>query len=379
MRILCQTYEFPPVGGGGSVVAESIAEALGAQGHKIDVVTSHYRGLPRHEQRGHLDIYRVPCGRYHLHYSNVLELAALLLPLYRAALRLTRANSYDFSHTHFALPTGLIAHRLWRATGLPYALTLHGSDIPGYNPDRFEFAHVLLRSRWRRVLSDAALVISPSAFLAGLTSRYSDVPIRIIPNGYKPPLAGYPPKRNCILVVTRMFERKGVQFFIEAIRDLSTDWEIIIVGDGPYLPRLKKLAQNVSPGIRFMGHLDRSRLGELYGEARIFVFPSIQENFPIVLLEAMHAGCAIITTDAKGCAEVVGEAGIRAPAGNADAIREALGELMRNPAEVERYASAAATRAKEFEWNRIADRYHDTFEETFADVQASGNSRPHVP
>jgi len=379
-RILCLSYEYPPIGGGGGVVAETLAEALGPYGYEIDVVTSHLDGLPELEESGHVTVHRVRCHRIHRHYSNLFELGALLVPIYRKARKLASQNQYLFNHTHFALPTGLIAHRLRAETGIPYALTLHGSDVPGYNPDRFGLSHVLLRPFWTKVLSDASLIVSPSEFLAKLTKQRLDLPITTIPNGFTPTAQQYPPKKNCVLVVSRMFQRKGVQFFLEAIKDWSTDWEILIAGDGPYLPKLQRMARRIVPRITFTGLLGRQELARLYGAARIFVFPSVQENFPVVLLEAMHAGCAIVTTDAQGCAEVVGNAAIKTRSGDAKSIREALDRFVSNPLEIDRYARAARERSGDLLWPKVAKRYHEAFVATFGTpvpTKTASGTEPH--
>ena len=70
--------------------------------------------------------------------------------------------------------------------------------------------------------------------------NYKDARTYLIPNGintekFKPQIE----KKNRILVVTRMFERKGVQYLIEALRLLNLDYETHLVGDGPYLKYLK--------------------------------------------------------------------------------------------------------------------------------------------
>jgi glycosyltransferase involved in cell wall biosynthesis len=366
MRILCLTYEFPPIGGGGGAVAQALTQTLAdSYDYEIDVVTSHLKGLPEFEQIGSLSIHRVPCHRIHRHYSNTFELAALIMPLYRKASELAAHRNYAFNHTHFALPSGVMAYRLWESAGVPYALTLHGSDVPGYNPDRFSLMHALVRPYWRHIMAGARLVVSPSKFLADLAAEQTSVPITVIPNGYEPIAEHYPQKRNTLLLVSRMFERKGVQFFLEAIRDWRTDWEVVIAGDGPYLPKLKRMARGLSTEVRFTGFLDRRQLFDLYGAAKIFAFPSIQENFPIVLLEAMHAGCAVITTSAKGCAEVVGDAGIKTPTEDPGAIRAALERLIKNPIEIERYGARARRRVEEFRWHKIAGHYHEALSAAF--------------
>ena len=145
-------------------------------------------------------------------------------------------------------------------------------------------------------------------------------------------------KEDRILMVTRMFPRKGVQHFLRALAAVRTDYEVNIVGDGPYLEKLRALARELAVPAKFWGTLDNSstQLKELYETSRIFVFPSEAENFPIVLLEAMTAGLAIITTENTGSEEVVGDTALLIEAGNATAIAQRLGELIADSALCER-------------------------------------------
>ena len=362
MRILSVTYEYPPVGGGGATVAAALNAALVADGHIVDVVTSAMRGLPRTETMDGVSVHRAPCWRRHLHYTTAPQLATTLLPAYWLADRVIRANRPAVIHAHFALPSGVVARMLSIRHGIPYVLTAHGSDIPGYNPDRFGVLHRLLRPFWRRVLRDAAAVTSPSQFLSGLIGRSFDGPVKIIPNGYSAPAPLGRPKRNLVLVVARLFPRKGVQHFIDSVGRLGGDWEMVIAGDGPYLPALRERAERASACVRFAGFVGKSELRVLYEEARILVFPSIRENFPMVLLEGMDAGCAIITTDAEGCAEVVGEAGVIIEKGNPVALRAALLALMGSEARCQELGARATSRAELFRWPRMAAQYADLFE-----------------
>ena len=138
--------------------------------------------------------------------------------------------TYDFH----ILPSGLIAWALSRRFGVPYVITAHGSDVPGYNPDRFRLLHRLLRPVWLRILRGAALATSPSRFLARLMYHEGcRVPIAIVANGHWPQQRFGETRRNRILVVARMFPRKGVQYFIDAVSGMGSDWELIIAGDGP--------------------------------------------------------------------------------------------------------------------------------------------------
>ena len=366
------TYEYPPIGGGGSNVAHPLAVHLTSKGHSIDVVTSGMRGLPATERVDDINISRVRCLRRHRHYTTTPELMTYIWPAYRKACSLFRQNRYDINHTHFALPSGLASYLLYKKTGLPYVTTIHGSDVPGYNPDRFRFAHILARPLWRRIIANSEKVISASAFLKELIQQHIDVPVEVVRNGFSldPDMNDAAIKANRILVVTRMFQRKGVQHFIDALAKLDHSWEIVIAGDGPYLPRLREQARRLDLNIRFAGFVQGRELLELYETAKIFVFPSLQENFPNVLLEAMQAGCAIITTNADGCSEVIGDAGVLTKPERPDEIRAALVSLMNNEDQITSYGEAAKKRIELFRWPRIAAQYDKALRNAYLEPSA---------
>ena len=98
---------------------------------------------------------------------------------------------------------------------------------------------------------------------------------------------------------SRIFKRKGFQYAIEAIKDLKLDWEVNLVGEGPYLPELRKIAEGSQTPIKFWGWLDKSdpRFVELFNTSSIFIFTSESESFGMVIAEAMAAGNAIIASD----------------------------------------------------------------------------------
>lgn len=362
MRILSLTYEYPPIGGGGGRVAAALNQELAAQGDTVEVLTSRMRGMSAREKVGRVTVHRSACWRRHPHFTTTPEMLTTLLPAWRAGCRIIEAHRPDILHTHFVLPTGVVAWRLARKFDLPYVITAHGSDIPEYNPDRFQTMHKVLKPVWQKIVANAALLISPSEFLAGLIRNQVNLPIRVIPNGYAPAAALGKPKRNLVLVVARLFPRKGVQRFLEAIPGISGDWEYVIAGDGPYLPRLMEQAARLQAPVRFIGFVDAHTLRGYYEEARILVFPSIRENFPMVLLEAMDAGCAVITTDAEGCGEVVGRSGIVVEKDNAEQIRTALLDLMSDPARCAALGKEAQRRVELFRWPRVAGLYKDALE-----------------
>ncbi len=119
-----------------------------------------------------------------------------------------------------------MSYLLNKVTGLPYIITVHGSDVPGYNPDRFQLAHKLTHWLWQAIVRNSVGLICPSNHIKRLVRLYSDHPITIIPNGITVKTAPVVEKQNQILVVSRFFKRKGVQYLLNAIRDMDTDWKV---------------------------------------------------------------------------------------------------------------------------------------------------------
>lgn len=362
MRILTLCYEFPPIGGGGSRVVSGLASELVRAGHGVDLVTMRFRNQPRFQVVGGVRVFRADCIRRSPSICSPAEMATYLARALPLAAGLVRRNRYDLVHAHFVFADGVLAWALKVLTGLPYVLTAHGSDVPGFNPDRFALAHRLLRPAWHRVVAGAEAVVAPSENLAGLIRRVRPAarPV-IIPNGIDPGmLRADRPRRRRILVVARLFERKGVQYVLHALAGLRHDHEVHVVGTGPYLPALVTLARDLSVEVQFHGWVDPAsdQLAALYETADIFVLPSDVENFPMVLLEAMAAGLAIITTRGTGCDEVVGDTGVLVDPGDVPALRAAILALTRDPQRCRLLGRAARQRLlTEFSWAGVARRY----------------------
>jgi glycosyltransferase involved in cell wall biosynthesis len=365
MRILTLCYEFPPLGGGGSRVAHGLARELVRLGHQVDVITMGRSHLPPLRDEDGVQVHRVPCLRRADPVCTGPEAFVYLLAALPKALELTRRHRYDLNHTHFIFPDGVIAWLLWRARRLPYVITAHGSDVPGFNPHRLKRAHQLLAPAWRAVVRDAAQLVSPSETLRALIRRQRGAPEPVlIPNGVDPDRFRTSPHNTRILLVSKLFERKGIQLLLRALQGVPLDCPVAVVGDGPYLPVLQRLSVQTGVPTKFWGWLDNAspELTALYQESGIFVLPSQSENFPVVLLEAMAAGLAIVTTRGTGCAEVVGDTAILVPPNDVTALREAIRRLLGDPALRASLGLAARHRLVEhFGWPVVAQRYLDLF------------------
>ena len=377
MRILTLCYEFPPLGGGGAKVAYGLAKALVQQGHTIDVVTMGFNGLPKQETVNGITVHRVPCIRTKQSMCYTPEMPPYILSAIPVITRLTKTHQYDLNHTHFIFPDGILANMIKKLLGLPYVITAHGSDVPGYNPDRFQIQHKVLAPLWKRVVHGAEQIICPSQSIEALIHKLNPtIPTTVIPNGIS--IDTFNPsqtKLNRVLIVTRMFERKGVQYLLKALEQLDHGYEIHIVGDGPYLQTLQGQVDEKNLDVKFWGFLENQsqEIRELYETSKIFVLPSESENFPIVLLEAMAAGMAIITTEGTGCAEVVGDAALLIRPRDSESIRDALKRLILDPEYGSELGKKARTRLESyFGWGTVSQQYSLLYKEAIESISHSG-------
>jgi glycosyltransferase involved in cell wall biosynthesis len=112
--------------------------------------------------------------------------------------------------------------------------------------------------------------------------------------------------------------------------------------------------------VTFRHDLPAEAMGVLFGEATVCVTPSLYEGFGLPAAEAMATGAPVVVTDGGALPEVVGNAGVVVPAGDAEALRIAIAALLDDPARRRCLGAAAAVHAETtFSWARVAERYED--------------------
>ncbi len=107
------------------------------------------------------------------------------------------------------------------------------------------------------------------------------------------------PREDYFITVTRLVPHKRVDLLVQAFNRL--DLPLIIVGDGPQLPRLKAMAKS---NVKFLGFQSDEKVAELLGKARGFVCAA-EEDFGIAIVEAQAAGCPVIGYGSGGVRETV--------------------------------------------------------------------------
>lgn len=237
-------------------------------------------------------------------------------------------------HVHNIGP-GIFASVL-RLFGKKVVLTYHS---PNYEHDKWGgFAKKWLRMSERVSMRYADRIIFVNKFQM---ERY---PSRIrskslyIPNGVRKakPAAGTGyigtlglVPRKYILYVGRIVPEKGLDVLIGAFGRLETDYRLVIAGSGGpgYSGMLKKMDQ--SGRVVYTGYISDGQLSEIYTYASLFVLPSMNEGFPIALLEAMSYGLDVLVSDIPATHLVGLEEGDYFCKGDTDDLCRRLGEKIR--------------------------------------------------
>jgi len=364
MKILVFNYEFLPLGGGASSVSHEIAKGFVNLGHHVDVVTMHYKGLSSFEVMDGIHVYRVNCLRRKEETCETHEMLSFIFFAMPFLRKLMKEKEYDICHCHFIIPTGILALWVKKKFGLDYVITSHGSDVPGYNPDRFQFQHKFTKPLVQKICKSAKQICSPSLYLRNLIKEnIGYFNIKHIPNGidlnvFKLDLSK--PKENIILTSGRLLKRKGFHALIKAVHDVVLPFEVHIAGDGPYRKELEKMAKGSQTRIVFHGWVEKGskKLLELYERASIYSLTSSHENASIALLEGMAAKTVVITTNVSGCPETIGDAGFLIDYDDHMRLREILIMLSKEPAMIKEFSEKAYRRLIDnFLWDNIIQDY----------------------
>ncbi len=362
MNILFLNYEFPPLGGGASPISAEIAEGYARKGHKVDVVTMGFPGLDDYEERNGVQIYRIPGIRKKMEICHPHEMLVFNWKAINFLKKHLKTQSYQACHCHFAIPTGVIANWVKSQAKIPYIITSHGSDIPGYNNDRFQFLHLFTKPLLKRILNQSSGNFTGSNFLANLGNEQiaPQISYRTIREGFYPDLFEPQAKKARILSTGRLLRRKGFQYLIEAVSHRDLGYEVHICGDGPMMEELKALAEKSKTPIVFHGWIDNKgdKYKDLLETAAIYSLVSAKENASKSLLEAMSAGCATITSNVAGCPESVGDAGITLEPENMQLLRATLEDLAANDDLVRELGQKGRERIlKVYNWDKLIDQY----------------------
>src|SRR4029077_12874001 len=109
--------------------------------------------------------------------------------------------------------------------------------------------------------------------------------------------------------------------------------------------------------------ISRSEISRLYAEHEIFVLPSLMEGMPLVLLEAMASGMAVVTTESSGMTDLIEDShdGLLVIPGDTESLATAVMKLCFDGGLRERLGRAAQEKMKRYTWSRSAQRHEAVF------------------
>jgi len=196
--------------------------------------------------------------------------------------------------------------------------------------------------------------------------------VPVIPNGVDPEAfadgPAFPHPHPYVLAVARLSRQKGVDLLLRAFARLRAgDLDLLVAGDGPERAALFAERDRLGLGerVHFLGTVEPASVACLYRGALVVACPSRWEGLPLVCLEAMASARAVVAAAVDGVPDAVadGETGLLVPPEDPEALADALGALLADPARRRALGARGRTVVCErFAWPVIADRYLDVLE-----------------
>jgi glycosyltransferase involved in cell wall biosynthesis len=257
----------------------------------------------------------------------------------RQLISFIQAEHVDVIHTHEYKSDlfGLVAAR---RCGIPIVATAHGwtrNSIRALVYERLE-AHLL--RRLDRVLVGSQFMAEDLIRVGVPSDRIVRVPNSVDAEqfslgGVSPQQAkarlGVPEEAVLIGTVGRLSKEKGHTFLLKAftkIRAQVRGAKLLILGTGKEARALRRLSRKLGldDAILWVSSCPHHRMPLLLRALDLFVLPSLRENQPLVLLEAMAAKIPVVATEVGGVKEIMdnGIEGLLVPPGNSETLAEAM-------------------------------------------------------
>ena len=351
--------------GGVWTYALELATALRPRGVRVTLATmgpapsdaqrdeAHQAGIDLHVSTHRLEWMHEP-------WDDVDAAGRWLLDLdQRIAPDLIHLNGYAHAALPWRVPVAVVAHSCvcswWRA--------VHRCDPPNEPWQRY-------RDAVRQGLDTATAVVAPTqAMLDALRDCY-DLPHdgRVIHNGRDAARFTATAKRPVILAAGRVWDDAKNMRALEAVAG-SLDWPVCVAGD----QRHPVTGELPATGVQQLGRLTPHELARQLAAASIYALPARYEPFGLGALEAALARCALVLGDIASLREIWADAAVYVDPDDPGALGAALTSLIRDPARRAALAHAARARALELTPQRMADAYHQLYQQIAASNAVAGS------
>ena len=359
----------PATYGGVEHHVQELAVRLAERGHDVVVYCRrNYTDSPKTSYRGVKLLYPPTYQSKHLEAAIHSGVASML----------TVGRGFDIVHYH-ALGPGLWSPIPRWITNAKVIQTIHGIDYDGAKWGRFA-RRVLRVGDWVSHRVPDAVVVVAAYLLDHYTGRRG-LTVHI-PNGVS---AGMDRDDRVlervgvrtgeyVLFVGRLIPEKGVDQLIRAFSQITTNHQLVIVGGSSYTDdyefTIKALASD-DPRVVLPGFVYGAELAGLYGNAAVYVQPSLREGLPLTVLEAASHGLSLVLSDIPAHLEVLPlsrPGGRLYPHADIPALARTLADaITAAPAERDAAQSAGQQIMRRYEWDAVTDQT----EELYARVRAS--------
>lgn len=398
------SYRTNPYSGGQGVYVRHLASHLQDLGHRVTVISGPPRPalpdgvglvyLPGLDLYNPENPFRLPRPRELADPVNLLEWLGVAsggfpepLTFGLRALRFLSGHAgcgMDVLHDNQSLSYGLLrlSRRVPLVATIHHPLTLdrrwavRAAKDPLAKLQRWRwYSPIGMQKRVARRLSHLITVSEAARRDFARDYRIPAARMRVIANGIDTqtfrPLAGIPREPGRILVThSADIPLKGLAVLLEALAGIDRPFRLVVVGelkrDGETARTAAALGLNGR--IEVTGRIPEGELVRQYARASAAVVPSLYEGFGFPAGEAMACGVPVVATTAGALPEVVGEAGLLVPPGDAAALRRALVRLIDEPEAARRLGAAGRERVRErFSWRRAALETVSVYREAIRD------------
>jgi glycosyltransferase involved in cell wall biosynthesis len=305
-----------------------------------------------------------------------------------------RKNRDRYSVVNLHAPIGFVyglSRWIFPSSGYPpYVMTLHGLverfvRVMAREDEKGKAWHFSLKNRlWYRIYHRPRFVLAIKTLdrahcysrdvwtMLQLKYNLDSDKVAYIPNGVEKRFFISRKKHDReplrLLYAGTWLDQRGIFYLRDALNGLNTrfkDWTLTIVGAGiPAVELESFFGAGLREQIIILPIVPAKDMQHVYGEYDIFVFPSLMEGLPSVILESMAAGMAVITTETCGMADVVedGFNGLLIPPANAEAIEDAILRLAQSPSLRQQLGQAAQESMKRLTWEKSAEKLEKVFE-----------------
>jgi colanic acid/amylovoran biosynthesis glycosyltransferase len=281
-----------------------------------------------------------------------------------------RETGAQHLHAHFSTNSAEVAMLAHALGGPPWSFTAHGSASLE-NP---KFTGLVEKSR------RCAFIVVVCSFARAQLFRFMDRhdwgKVKVVHCGLEPEYSAsvsFPPDTRRLVCVGRLCEEKAHSLLLDAAQRLALrgmDFELVLAGDGELRSAIEEqiARQNLKSRVRITGWISAKQVQEEILAARALVLPSLIEGLPLVIMEAMALRRPVISTFVAGIPELVvpGEHGWLVPAGDVEALADAMHACLDAPVDtLARMGAAAHKRVMELhnintEAAKLAQLFGDT-------------------